>query len=767
MSGLSLADMRRIGAQKNAETAQAKPTKQAGLSGLMGRLPFTKGDSGNEPALCSAPVIATPSGPPSLPQAGERLPGIFGSSSVPYAAAVPASEVNPTVESQPRASQPEASQPDVALSNTRLHGAFPSNVAPQSALNPPSVAVHSPAVADLVDVAKIEKTLLGNIQRHAGIGGAVGWLIGFGVSGGIPLVYSAGAGVGAMAGWQVGQRAMALLNDKHPVVSLKRKQAEPLFVALEAACALIQLERPALSVVVDGNARVSAKAKAGSKLSSSQAYKVYVGLPLLFGLSLQQIEALAAHALVAARADLEKPSVGADAVARLDALQGRLAKRTSVLRFTKLRDLQDQGHGATLAWQRSSEALLREADAMTARYAGPRVLVQALLAQALVAAKFVEHQRADKPLREAIEQLQRGYPRPELDQALRALASVHYPTPADAMMGLPVAFLERLKNLDMSCPLPKLPPHDPVVDQLPAKTVALLDRKLVGKAPEAKKAKPAKANTKPNAKSSAAARKAAVVERDADAVQSVGSKPKRSLFSRFGRSGKSPHPSNLSVELHNQPLYHADEVYKGDPGTGLEAYQALVDAHPRWALARLRLAEAQMECGLADSVANLMHCAERLPSALPTILNRLQGALAMVSPLDGESLRKIIDQLQMNADQIARERAEIDLDSLTPTTMDAEDVATMNTLFSNTPGLREVWVLAMPCSHMPEVPHHAILGLAPRLPADASQSMALTLAEHAAIIGTVAVHIEAGTPTGALGDALATHSSFWRADARH
>jgi hypothetical protein len=754
MSGLSLADMRRIGAQKNAEIAQSKPGKQAGLSGLMGRLPFgrsAKGIDASAPApSVFPPVQATATASPRLASPVSRLPGVFGSGAV-----VAAPESAETETPNPRSIAAAHTMPDMPVATTPA------------------------ALRDMVDASVVEKTLRSNAMRHVGVSAAALGLVGFAATGN-PSFAPASAAVGALIGGVVGQRARSLPADKAASVTLKRKQAEPLFAALEAACAIIQLQRPALSVFVDGNARVSAKAKSGSKLSSSQAYEVYIGLPLLFGLSLQQLEALAAHALVAARADLEKPSVSPDAVARLDALQERLAKRPAVLRFTKLQNLQEQGHGATLVWQRSSEARLREADAMTARYAGPRVLVQALLAQALVAAKFVEHHRMDQPLGQAIEQLRRGYPRSELDQALRALAQVHYPSPADAMQGLPVAFLERLKNLDMSCPLPQLPPHDPVVDQLPAKTVALLDRKLVGKAPKAKKTKPAakasakangsakvKTKTKPGTKSSTAMRKTAVVERDADASHPVASKSKKTLLSRFMRSGKSPHPLNLSVELHNQPLYHADEVYKGDPGTGLEAYQALVDAHPRWALARLRLAEAQMECGLADSVANLMHCAERLPSALPTILNRLQGALAMVSPLDGENLRKIIDQLQMNADQIARERAEIDLDSLTPTTMDAEDVATMNTLFSNTPGLREVWVLAMPCSHMPEVPHHAILGLAPRLPADASQSMALTLAEHAAITGTVAVHIEAGTPTGALGDALATHSSFWRADARH
>jgi hypothetical protein len=119
--------------------------------------------------------------------------------------------------------------------------------------------------------------------------------------------------------------------------------------------------------------------------------------------------------------------------------------------------------------------------------------------------------------------------------------------------------------------------------------------------------------------------------------------------------------------------------------------------------------------------------------------------------------------LQNDAAAVAQERAEIDLEKLSDCTLDAQDRETLSSLFSHSPGLREVWVLGAPCVYMPEVPHHAILGLAPRMSAEDADALAMTLAEHAAVSGTVAVHIETGTPRGALGDTLATYSSLWRA----
>jgi hypothetical protein len=235
-----------------------------------------------------------------------------------------------------------------------------------------------------------------------------------------------------------------------------------------------------------------------------------------------------------------------------------------------------------------------------------------------------------------------------------------------------------------------------------------------------------------------------------------------SLFARFKRKGSPADPEVTAGDVDS--LYDADALFKSDPGVGLEAYQNLVEAHPRWALARLRLAEAQIESGIGSGVANLMMAAEQLPSAMPTILATLQSALPMVSPLEEEPLRQAIERMWGDAEPMADERAQIDLLRLEPPRLDDDDQQTLSTLFAASPGLREAWVFNVPCVYAPEVPHHAILGLAPRLGEEDVDILALQIAEHAAILGTVAVHIETGTPRGGLGDALASQPSLWRAD---
>ncbi|MFK7792152.1 MAG: hypothetical protein AB8B88_05700 [Devosiaceae bacterium] len=614
-----------------------------------------------------------------------------------------------------------------------------------------------------------------SLLAHSGVGGVVGGLIGIGATG-APLVFPAGAAVGALAGSMVGKRVQALPSDKAPTLALKRKDAEHVFAALESASALIQLDNPSFNVIVDRSAALRAHAKPGSRLASSKGYTVKIGLPLLFGLSLPQFEALAAHALVVAQSQLETASVEASTVARLDAAQARLATRKSVLRLANLSAFQDHALAATRTWHTASEIQARDADQLTARFAGPKALVDALLTQALIASRFAQNQQNEVPLGDALSELKASYSRTDLDGALRLLAQTQHPSAQDAMLGLPFGLLQRLSGLDTSCAVPSVPAASPIAAAMPEKTLAKLEKRLADvKAPKVKKtkaqgskserkktAKPAKKNglfkSKKRQSGEAVGRLNELQEAGQDAK-------KKSLLSGLLTGKKTKTDQAISVSMHDQPLYQADEIFKGDPGTGLEAYQALVDAHPRWTLARLRLAEAQLETGFSDAVSHLMACAENLPSALPTILDRLQSGLAMVSPLDGERLRQAIDQMHVNADAIACERAEIDLENLTTATMDAQDQATLEALFGKTHGLREAWVLAMPCAWMPEVPHHAILGLAPRLHPEDAQVMALSLAEHAAITGTVAVHIETGTPRGALGDALASHSSVWRAQA--
>ena len=693
MSELSLADMRRIGAQRNADVAQSKPSK----SSLFSNLPFM----------------------------GKRQAATGADSETPAS----------------------------------VGAALPAEVAAPAPTSPKESVPAKPGFAETDAVRPLQK----NALRHVGVGGAVGAVLGLGATGDPIAVMPAAAVVGAMAGNVVAKRAQALPFDRMKAISLKRKDASELFEALQNAGTLAQIDGDAVRIFVDQSAAVRATLVAGSRLSSTKSHTIHIGLTVLKALSVHQIGTLAVHALVQARHAHEAASVTAQSAARLGRLNDALSARSRLMRLADLDALNSTERQAVVSWQNALDVQLREADRFAARCAGPKVLVEALLSQALLAALVVQDADAGLSYRHSLEMLKVGYAQQELDGALRLLAKTPRPMPAEVLAGLPMSLLDRLDALDTSCPVPTLPAAAPALANLSDKTVQILEKRLSGplKAQKPKTAEKAgEGKPKKGKKSKGGDVKASKSKRAAPA------KPSKGLLGRLFRRNRIKQSDLQTTDLSEQPLYHADTLFKHDPGSGLEAYQSLVDTYPRWGLARLRLAEAQLEAGIADCVPNLMACAELLPSALPSVLDRLQSALAMVSPLEEEPLRKAVDQLLINADAIARERSEIELDGLGAPTLDAQDLDLLKNLLADTQGLREAWVFAAPCAWMPEVPHHAILGLAPRMAPDDAQAIAVALAEHSAVSGTVAVHIETGTPHGALGDALASRPSIWRAGSR-
>lgn len=719
MSGLSLADMRRIGAERNQTGTQDKPSS----SSLLSKLPFARGKGASQPDASPVSRLA-------------RLAGSKGRS------------VEPSVPSTTPGLMSEPATAGV------LAGDAPANVA---STGPSANAAFSRAEAG--------KPLRQAVLRHVGIGGVVGAAAGIAATG-VPLAAPVGGVLGAAAGNYVSKRSQRIAADTAKTLPLKAKQAPDLFEAVRSACGLVECSEGSLKIAVDQSAGLRATATGGSRRSTPKGYLVTIGFAVLAGLSLRQIEALAAHALVCARREAENETVDNDTLARLVSLKSSLGKRSKLTRLANLNGVLETEYQAQRAYGQALESHVREADRLAARYAGPQGLVEALLAQGLLAARFWQDGLAGQSSAESVEVLQSGYAATELDSALHFIADHRQPTHDEVRFGLPTMLLERIAGLDTSCAVPVLPADAPALKTLSDSVQKALAKRMLApdlsrvsdgtdrkpQAPKTEKAKAAKAakkSKKKHAKPSAETASKSVAR----------SKGLLGVFSR-GRGNKDVLPA---LDPHQQPLYHADELYKHDPALGLEAYHALVDANPRWALARLRMAEAQIEMGIPDCVANLMACADRLPSALPTILDRLQSALAMVSPLEEEPLRQAVTRLQNDAAAVAQERAEIDLEKLSDCTLDAQDRETLSSLFSHSPGLREVWVLGAPCVYMPEVPHHAILGLAPRMSAEDADALAMTLAEHAAVSGTVAVHIETGTPRGALGDTLATYSSLWRA----
>lgn len=693
MSALSIADMRRIGERRNTETFSEQPARSGRLPKLNVSLPFSSRGKSDQ----AGPVVTTP--PVTNSHAIDRLNRLQGEQQ--SAASNPSPAPAPAV---PKPAAAVASDP-YAETPTRL-----------SAMTAKQAA--APLRSD------------GTIK--AGIGAASGAAAGFAATGTV-IALPAGLVLGGLGGLALAKRGQTL-TIKNKKMSVKRKQAEYLFAAFEEICVPFAINTPTIAMTIDQSAAFHLSC---SGKPTKRKLDLTIGLPLLAGLSAQQVQALFAQALGRL---LEVEAIGGESVpaplvANLDHLLAKRSKKKAE-GSSKLEALTRHVQSAHFAWSSAATDLDRAADRRAAPIVGPAALVGAILAQGLIAQRLCNGDDTFT-FQDRMEELRAGYGQPELNLALQGLAS----SKGDAqayLCGIPLQLLDRITALDTSIPVPRIPAGDPAHGTLDPKLQVLLDKKLIGikasksKATSAKpkKVKPAKA-------------------------------PRTSMFTRFKRKASATNIPATTGDI--EPLYDADALFKTDAGVGLEAYQGLVDTHPRWALARLRLAEAQIECGIGDGVANLMMAAEQLPSAMPTILGALQSALPMVSPLEEEPLRQAIERMWTDADAMAAERAQIDLLRLEPPRMDETDLATLRGLFASAPGLREAWVFNVPCVYAPEVPHHAIVGLAPRLSEDDVEVLAMQIAEHAAIFGTVAVHMETGTPRGGLGDALASQPSLWRA----
>lgn len=693
MSALSMADMRRIGERRNTETLSEEPTRSGLLPKLSVSLPFSsrsKIDHAN-PAITAPPVPNS--------HAIDQLNRLQGEQQTTASSQSPTPAPVVRKPAAPVAADPYAEMP------TRL-----------------SAMTANQAAAPLRSDTTIK----------AGIGAGLGAAAGFAATGTV-IALPAGLVLGGMSGMALAKRGQTT-TIKNKSVSVKRKQAERLFVAFEDICVPFAINTPTIAMTIDQSAAFQLSCSGNP---TKRKLDLTIGLPLLAGLSAQQVQALFAQALGRL---LELESIGGESVpaalvANLDQMLAKRSKKKaegSSNRQALTRHVQS----AHFAWSSAAADLDRAADRRAAQIVGSAALVDAILAQGLIAQRFYNGDDTFS-FQDRMDELRAGYGQSELNLALQGLAS----SKGDAqayLCGIPLQLLDRITALDTSIPVPRIPAGDPASGSLDPKLLVSLGKKLLGikfsrsktTSVNPKKVKPAKA-------------------------------PRTSLFARFKRKASATNVPATTGDV--EPLYDADALFKTDAGVGLEAYQGLVDAHPRWALARLRLAEAQIECGIGDGVANLMMAAEQLPSAMPTILGALQSALPMVSPLEEEPLRQAIERMWTDADAMAAERAQIDLLRLEPPRMDEADLATLRGLFASAPGLREAWVFNVPCVHAPEVPHHAILGLAPRLTEDGVEVLAMQIAEHASILGTVAVHIETGTPRGGLGDALASQPSLWRA----
>lgn len=687
-----MADMRRIGERRNTEAVGEEPARAGLLPKLTGSLPFSSRDGAKSTESKSGRTAAT-----SI-EAVERLEKLH-------------------LEQQDIVNRPSSTPPPL-VQETRASVTDDPYAEPPTRL---SSLTAKQAARPLRSDTNI-KTALG-----AGFGGAAGF-----AATGTMIALPAGLVLGGLGGLALAKRSQSATT-KGKTIPIKRKQAGTLFAAFEKICVPFAINKPALTIAVD---QIAALRLANVGKPSKRKLNLTIGLPLLAGLSITQVQALFAQALgkVLEIEASEGEAVPASLVANLDHLHD---KRSSKKKSRTSDALTQHVQSARFAWSSVTTDLDRAADRRAAYVIGAAPLADALLAQGLIAQRFWQGDHG-ATFQEKMGALRAGYGKDALDPALQGLAA----SKADArsyLAGIPLQLLERISGLDTSIPVPQIPPSAAAFQSLDGKLQGALEKKLIG----AKAAKERVKAEKPR-------------------KQKKSKATRTSLFARFKRKGSPADPEVTAGDVDS--LYDADALFKSDPGVGLEAYQNLVEAHPRWALARLRLAEAQIESGIGSGVANLMMAAEQLPSAMPTILATLQSALPMVSPLEEEPLRQAIERMWGDAEPMADERAQIDLLRLEPPRLDDDDQQTLSTLFAASPGLREAWVFNVPCVYAPEVPHHAILGLAPRLGEEDVDILALQIAEHAAILGTVAVHIETGTPRGGLGDALASQPSLWRAD---
>lgn len=578
------------------------------------------------------------------------------------------------------------------------------------------------------------------------------------------------------------KRAQPLLSargKRRPTLYLSNRDAADIFAASGRAVSLIPNETASLSIKLNDSYGIRALREGLSDKPSKTSYSITIGYALLANLSVSRIETLITHAVAFAFVHAGKDGIRDDTLLAVETIGKKHGGPFDLFGARGRKDAQSACLYGEHAWRQTWLESLEAADQQTAKFCGVNALAEALSAQALVASG-VAHPLGLEERKETTE------------THLTPLPDMHSLTPAQSLLGVPMSMISRLDALGTSVPDLLLPDTTPAVETLPIKLRDKADKmfarsySISAVSPEREVRKSAteeQASTQSQqyrqspgemsdqastqASGEALVREVAPAKSGSKTVQpkelsSVSWKngeafKKPSWLDRFKRS----QTGDATLDLSSEPLTAAEILYRDDKDAGLSAFRALVETYPRWGLARLRLAEALSDRNDPAAIDLLVRSAQELPSALPTILDRLSRALSTLSPLEQEPLREAVEMLEESADTIALERSEIDLGKLSTATFDEEDTKTLTTLFKASAGLCEAWVFSSPCTWMPEVPHHAILGLALRMKPEDAQNLSTWIAEHAAIRGTVAVYLETATPEGALGDALASRPSVW------
>ncbi|MEM6383587.1 MAG: hypothetical protein AAF739_13000 [Pseudomonadota bacterium] len=711
MSGLSLAEMRRIGTQRNQE-AQTRSTKSGGFLKSIRRPKQPMG----------APAQAT--------QATVERTRATAEETTASAVLVDRAEVVPLPQPDPPA---EVEAPAVSPTVTAVQ---------------PTVDISADDAAKLLPSSLLRHTLVGGLA--AGIAGVAGT--------GSLVGLSAGLVLGGLGGRLIGQNAQSL-----SVASVKHVQLGPKAMPrmreemLEIASKLGQ-EKARLTLSITDNAAVHIASISGGK----GMIKASIGIGLLRLMSQSQIVALFAQNFTAARYDEQTGGldISFDTASKLTTLANNLEKRPALVQLNRPANLYAASASAHQWYQTEALHRAKESDKLATISIARESLADALLTNALIAVTLLEAMKSGQSFDQWLAGVSQRWSSQTRDSALRYLSQHQMPDVQAHNAGIPIDVFNRISALGANCPIPSLPAPQAAWGELEPKVQKAVQKRLLGKG-SVLATQGGPLTPPPLAPSDQEYVNEPASVEQSSAAPTVGKSRKGGLLSSILKPRSTKAHSAEGVLQAHAPLYEADELFKEDTVTGIEAYKTLFDANPRWALARLRLGEALVESGYAEGVEHLMASAETLPSALPTILETLSGSLAMVSPLEEEPLRLAIEKLQPLSIGIAQERAGIDLDRLQPPAMDEADQLTLMNLFDNAAGLAEAWVFSLPVASMPNVPHHAILGLAPQLDEESMEKLSTYLVEHAAVHGTVVVHLETDRPTGALEDVFASQSSVW------
>jgi hypothetical protein len=166
MSGLSLADMRRIGAERNQTGSQDKPSSKS----LLSKLPFARGDGTSKPDASPVSRLARLAG--SKDRSGES---------------------------------PEPATTSDILSEPATAGVLAGDA-------PANFVSIEPSASGMFSRAEARKPLRQTVLRHAGLGGVVGAAAGIAATG-VPLAAPVGGLLGAAAGNYVGKRSQRIAAD--------------------------------------------------------------------------------------------------------------------------------------------------------------------------------------------------------------------------------------------------------------------------------------------------------------------------------------------------------------------------------------------------------------------------------------------------------------------------------------------------------------------------------------------------------------------------